>query len=242
MLSLCLRSDSSPTYRPPFDLRAQVRLEALEDRVVPNAAPTISSFMILTHLPYRQVEVAGQVEDDGSVGGLAINFNGVAVGQTQTNSNGRFQTTLGCSALGKIHATAIDSQGLVSAPVSVTVTNGAARITDFSGSEGAGDLWTFSGKVIDEAPSGLAVTFTSGMPSLSWATATVLANGSFTFSVFLCDPNDYGTVKATVTDWWNAVSDPVYWVVEPSGLPSPFKPSGSLGATGLFPPPGPVMN
>jgi hypothetical protein len=221
MLTLSLRPGRSPSYRPPFGLRAHLRLECLEDRVVANAAPSISSFSLICHLPNRQVVVSGQVESDNGVDGLTVTFSGAASGQTQTDADGYFQATLTCSQLGQIQATAVDADGVGSAVAAVTVTNSAPSITNFNGSEGPGHLWTFTGRVVDEAPAGLTVVFTSGMPSLHQASCTVQADGSFSYSVLLCDPNDHGTVEAKVTDWWGAQSESVFWLVEPSGLATP---------------------
>ena len=230
MLTLSLRPGRSPSYRPPFGLRAHLRLESLEDRVVANAAPSISGFSIVCHLPNRQVVVSGQVQDDNGVDGLTVTLSGVASGQTQTDGEGNFQATLTCSQLGQILATAVDANGVGSAVAAVTVSNTAPSITDFSGSEGPGHLWTFSGRVVDEAPAGLTVVFTSSMPSLQQASCTVQADGSFSFSVLLCDPNDHGTVEASVTDWWGARSESVFWLVEPSGpiTATLFGPTSSL--------------
>jgi hypothetical protein len=229
MLTLSLRPGRSPSYRPPFGLRAHLRLECLEDRVVANAAPSISSFSLICHLPNKQVVVSGQVESDNGADGLTVTFSGVASGQTQTDSEGYFQTTLTCSQLGQILATAVDADGVGSAVAAVTVSNSAPSITNFSGSEGPGHVWTFTGRVVDEAAAGLSVVFTSGMPSLTQASCTVQGDGTFSYSVVLADPNDHGTVQAKVTDWWGTESQPVFWLVEPSGLGSPtaFAPASS---------------
>jgi len=235
MLTLLLRPGRSPSYRPPLGLRAHLRLESLEDRAVANAAPSISSFSIICHLPNQQVVVSGQVQDDNGVDGLTVTFSGVASGQTQTDGEGSFQATLACSQLGQIQATAINANGVGSAVAAVTVNNTAPSITNFSGSEGPGHVWTFTGRVVDEAPAGLTVVFTSGMPSLHQASCTVQADGSFSFSVVLSDPNDRGTVQATVTDWWGAQSQPVFWLVEPSGLPGGPIVLNTMGAPSSLP-------
>jgi hypothetical protein len=184
----------------------------------------------MCYLPDKQVVVSGQVQADNGVEGMTVTFNGAASGQTQTDGDGYFQATLTCSQLGQILATAVNADGVGSAVAAVTVNNSAPSITNFSGSEGPGHVWTFTGRVVDESPAGLTVVFTSGMPSLSQASCTVQADGCFSFSVVLADPNDHGTVEAKVTDWWGAQSQSVFWLVEPSGLGTPnlFSTTSSL--------------
>jgi hypothetical protein len=176
----------------------------------------VEGFYIMQHLPNRQVVVAGHVQDENPAG-ASVMFSGVATGQTTVNESGQFQATLSVSQLGQITAVARDSAGLLSAPVSLTVSNVAPVITSFTATEGANRLWTFSGTVSDEAAAGLAVTFASAISALNGLTVTVSANGTFSVTVQLTT-SDYGSVAATLTDWWGEESNEVCVYVSPTNL------------------------
>lgn len=222
MFEFSLRSGSSIRPASPISLNAQIRVEQLEDRVVANAAPVIDSFFISQHLPNRQVVVMGHVTDDSTQ--VTVNFTGVATGTVMVDGLGNFTATLTATQLGQITAVATDngagdntrfmpSSPLSSAPATVTLTNVAPVIQNFTATQGTNNVWTFTGRVVDEAASGLTVTLTSGMPSLSRLTTTVAADGTFTIVVQLNDPLDCGTVCADVTDWWGVAASQVSTVV-----------------------------
>jgi hypothetical protein len=208
MLELSLRSGS--LRRPPSDNRAILRFERLEERVVANGAPVVDGFYVMQYLPNKQVVVAGHVQDD--MPGCTVTFSGVASGMTSCNAQGQFQTTLTASQLGQITATARDFKGLTSAGVSLTLTNYAPVIQNFQAVQN-GNMWTFSGKVMDEAAQGLVVQLTSGMPDLTSAGAQVQADGTFSYTVELNNAMDFGTVAANCTDWWGAQANTVSYTV-----------------------------
>lgn len=212
MFELTLRS--APSRRPSVDVRACLRFEALEERVVANAAPSITSFYVSQYLPNRAVVVSGTVSDDCPQG-VTVNFSGVACGTARPDSTGHFSANLTCSSLGNIQAVAVDPQSPPSAPAQATVSNAAPQIQDFTASQGTGNMWTFSGKVVDEAAQGLTVVLTSGMPDLLSKYVTVAADGTFSVTVALSNPLDHGTVGAACTDWWGAQSDDAYALVQP---------------------------
>ncbi len=76
--------------------------------------------------------------------------------------------------------------------------NAAPRIEDFVGEEGPGRVWTFTGRVVDEAPGGLTVTF-GGIPSLAGQTTITAADGSFSKTVVL-QPGEEGYATAVTVD------------------------------------------
>ena len=61
--------------------------------------------------------------------------------------------------------------------------------------------------LIDEYPAGLVVTL-SNIPGVGNVNVTVAGDGSFSYTVEL-SANASGTVSASVTDWWGAVSQTV---------------------------------
>lgn len=85
--------------------------------------------------------------------------------------------------------------------------NLAPEIINFTGSQGP-TVWTFEGWVIDEYPQGLVVIF-GGV--LAGHTATVDADGYFSFSIILDDP--FGVATAETTDIEGLSSNVANWFV-----------------------------
>jgi hypothetical protein len=87
--------------------------------------------------------------------------------------------------------------------ITVAQNNVAPQIVDFVAVRGPANAWTFNGRVIDEAPAGLVVTF-GGL--LAGQTTTVQPNGTFSFGKVLA-PGQSGLVTARTTDPIGLVSN-----------------------------------
>jgi hypothetical protein len=75
--------------------------------------------------------------------------------------------------------------------------------------------YQITGRVADEYPGGLTVTF-DGIPSLEGVTAVTNADGTFSLTVTLrTDGSDTGNVSAVTVDAGGLSSVPVYYWVDP---------------------------
>ncbi len=75
--------------------------------------------------------------------------------------------------------------------------------------------YQITGRVTDEYPGGLTVTF-DGVPSLEGVTAVTNADGTFSLTVTLrTDGSDAGNVSAVTVDAGGLSSVPVYYWVDP---------------------------
>jgi hypothetical protein len=93
----------------------------------------------------------------------------------------------------------------------------APQIVDFTAEQVGNGLYVFTGRVIDETPSGLTVTFGGGVPSVVGLTATTDANGVFSLTVRLrTDGTDSGTVSVTTVDPLGTVSNEALVDVTPT--------------------------
>ncbi|GEM_PF-6530160 len=186
------------------------RLEALESRYCP-IAPSIS-YLHSTAGPHTFM-LAGHVTDE-QPSGLTVQFTGVYTGTAQTNASGDFNVTIEPSQLGSIYAKVTDVEGLVSVPVQDVLTSMVPMISNFVAMRQFNNYWTFSGTVSDEYAAGLTVRL-GGLPSLEGKTATVGADGTFSFTVAL-QPGEEGTATAQTTDWWAQNSNLATCTVHPS--------------------------
>lgn len=168
-------------------------------------ASTTSITLCLAYGTGHTVILSGHVTDPNP-GGLAVHFGGVVNGQTVTDVNGNYQVSLTASSLGTIGAWVIGSQGGMPVYANASLTNIASVISNFTASEGASNIWTFTGTVTDEHAAGLTVSFMSAIPALMGKTATVQADGTFSLTVQL-NAIDAGMVMVSCMDWWNLNSN-----------------------------------
>ncbi len=91
-------------------------------------------------------------------------------------------------------------------------------IKQFVALEVSNGYFIISGKVDDDQPAGLTVTFGGGIPGLDEHHATTASDGSFSFSVFV-GVNQGGMVTATVLDGDRNTSPEVEYEVHPTGSP-----------------------
>lgn len=153
----------------------------------------------------KQVTITGVINDEFP-GGLTVTFGGAASGSVSADSSGHFSATLTATQIGQVTVGTTDQWNQNSAAASITLTNNAPTITNFTATQGALHSWTFTGKVTDDqATSGLTVYF-GGLPELKGETAVVAADGTFTLTVTLA-AGESGNVTCNVADVWGANSN-----------------------------------
>jgi hypothetical protein len=166
--------------------------------------PGVSLSVSVAQGPNHTVTVTGQVSCN-SPAGLTVTLSGVVSGSVTTNGKGTFSYTGTASALGQIQATVTDVWG-VAAASSTTLTNRAPTIVNFQAIDNGNNIWTFTGQVQGANVAGLVVRL-GGIPSLdNNASATVQANGTFSYTIAL-QPGEMGGVTAECTDWWGQASN-----------------------------------
>jgi hypothetical protein len=176
---------------------------------VHNVAPVLE--LAIAYECERWVTLSGRVLD-ADAAGLSVTFTGKVNACTTTDANGNYSLTVEASALGHIFASTMDMGGLASNIAQVTVQSQGPRIVQFDALHVTGNIWSITGRVEDESPAGLIITF-SGLPSLNGRTAVVQADGTFYLS-WEINPNETGNVTGVVTDWWG-LQDDAYDIVYP---------------------------
>ena len=179
---------------------ARLGVEQLESRYCP-AAPVVTLTGV-QELATHRVQLSGHVTDEFN-SGLTITFSGAASGNTTTDSSGDFATNLNASQLGTLNANVSDQWSQAAQAATVTLTNSAPVIENFTGTCLDGSIWKFTGRVVDEVAAGLVVRF-SGLSAVSREMATVNSDGTFSLTVDLS--GQHGNVQCQVTDWWNVDS------------------------------------
>jgi len=239
MLDVLLSGFRRPSVLPLNRFRPS--LEHLETRFCPAGSISITSLNVVNlggrtvqvsgtvmdtaEAPIVSVRLSGAVNNTVAVTnmvGLAAN-NTVAVANTlglsvvtddgaigKSSYSASFNFTTDQAVLGEVDAVAVDNYSNTSAAVTATVTSNAPVIQDFAVSR-FGNLWTFTGKVIDEAPAGLTVTF-SGLSTLNGRTTTTDANGNFSVTYELSTPGSW-LASATTQDIWGLPSSEVSFAI-----------------------------
>jgi hypothetical protein len=83
----------------------------------------------------------------------------------------------------------------------ISVPDAPPRIVDFAAVQVSGGLYTFSGRVLDESPAGLTVTFGGSPLTMNGVTITTESNGFFSVTKTLQrDGSDTGAVTALTRD------------------------------------------
>lgn len=175
-------------------------LFALAQDTITSPAPTIS--LSVAQAGGKNVRITGLVIDDFP-GGLSVMIGGVASGSVVTNADGTFSLLAPASSLGTIYAHVSDCW-MQSASTSATLTNTAPVIQSFEAIDHGDRVFTFRGRVVDEAAAGLTVRL-GGIPSLANQTVRVDSDGWFCLVIQLGE-NEIGTATADVTDWWGAAA------------------------------------
>jgi hypothetical protein len=165
-------------------------------------APALT--MSLSYGSQNHVTLNGTLTDIDA-GSRTISISGVAGGTATTDSSGNFSLATTATALGDIYATETDLWSQVSNTAKVTATDNHPVIADFAAINVSDNVWTFQGSVSDENAEGLVVRF-GGLMSLSGQTATVQADGTFSYTCTLTGM-DTGTATAITTDWWGQDSN-----------------------------------
>jgi hypothetical protein len=162
-----------------------------------NNAPVILSLQA-QQVPGQKFRIFGSVADE-TPQNCGVVISGAASGVVLCDAQGNFDGVFSVQVLGQIQAVAGDGSAQSGASV-LDLTNEAPTVGNFIAVQGPNNTWTFSGTVGDEAPEGLTVTL-AGPAGVQGATATVLANGSWSVTLSLLEGTS-GTVTATVTDWY----------------------------------------
>jgi hypothetical protein len=134
-----------------------------------------------------------------------VSFSGPVTGWVQPNASGNFSYTAQASGIGTVQAIATDVWGQSSAAATVAVTDTAPIITDFDGTQGTNNNWTFQGDITASSLTGLTFAL-AGFAQLQGVSVDVSPTGDFCFSVQL-DANANGTVTVTATDAFGLTSN-----------------------------------
>jgi hypothetical protein len=137
-----------------------------------------------------------------------VHISGVIQGNALTDDSGDFSLTALASGLGTISVSETDLWGQVSNTASVNTTDDAPRIEDFAVTCTNGNVFTFTGRVIDQYAEGLLIRF-GGLVSLQNLTATVEEDGTFAMTCEILALDLGGTASAVTTDWWGLDSNTV---------------------------------
>ena len=146
----------------------------------------------------QRYRIYGRVADE-TPASCGVIITGAANGVALCDAEGYFNAIYSVGAPGVIYAVVGDGQ-LSSGASMLTLLNAPPTVGGFIAVQGAGNTWTFSGTVGDEAPDGLTVTL-SGPAGVNGASTTVQANGTWSITLTLA-PGSGGNVTATVTDWY----------------------------------------
>jgi hypothetical protein len=209
--------------------RITLNLEALEARYCPSTLPVLppveppdfgpsdTALILVTDSglslrlsavpgPRGTATVSGQVSGALPKGGLTVTLSGVVSGLVATNPDGTFAFTGPSRGPGQIQAAVNDAAGNV-VTSSANLVASPPSIVNFQANYNGNNNWTFTGQVQDPNAVGLVVTI-AGIPSLTSnnASATVQANGSFSYTVTL-QPGEGGGVTAQCIDWWGQTSN-----------------------------------
>jgi len=205
-------------------------LENLETRFCPAGSvinPLAITSLSVVNTSGHTVQVTGNVEDAAQSPAMSVILTGavnatVSVQGTGSHSGiasdgsavtyftGSFNLTTTTAVLGELDAVAKDNYKNASDMATATLTSNAPVIQDFAVVH-IGNVWTFTGKVIDEAPGGLTVTF-SGAAALNNRTTITDANGFFSVTYTLSTPNTW-LASAVTTDVWGQPSNEVSYSI-----------------------------
>lgn len=213
----------------PARRRITLHLEALEARDCPSASPWdapagaadagpsgtalvmtanpgLSLSLSVVPGPRGTATVSGKVSGASPAGGLTVTLSGVVSGSVTTNANGTFAWSGPASGPGQVQAAVTNGAGNTVRSSTNLIANGPT-IVNFQAIDNGDNTWTFTGQIQDPDAAGLVVTL-AGIPSLddNNASATVQADGSFSYTVTL-RPGESGGVTAECIDWWGQASN-----------------------------------
>ncbi len=176
-------------------------------QILTSPAPTLT--LSRSYGAGNAVTLSGQVTG-GSVGGCLIALGGAVNGTVTADGNGNFSYTTTSWSPGTVTAQTTDAWGQKSNAPTATLTNAPPVLTNCSASQGANNIWTFQGQVVDEFAPGETVQL-SGVPTLNgsqgFTAAAVGGDGLFRFTTQL-GAQDTGWVSVVAYDWIGQASDP----------------------------------
>lgn len=95
--------------------------------------------------------------------------------------------------------------------------NAAPKIVDFAAVSLGNNVYSFRGKVIDENPGGLTITFGGGTSTMNGLTITTESDGTFLVTkTLLTNGNDTGSVTVSTVDIWGVASNTATVFVSPT--------------------------
>ena len=99
----------------------------------------------------------------------------------------------------------------------IVIPNAPPQIVNFQAAEISPGLYHFTGKVIDEAPGGLTVTFGGGPPTTFGKTVVTAADGTFSLTISMeQDGSDAGIVTVQTKDNANQLSNVAQVYIAPT--------------------------
>jgi hypothetical protein len=178
----------------------------LSDTALMVTKPVLSLNLSAVPGPRGTATVSGQVSGPSPTGGLTVTLSGIVSGSVTTCADGTFTYTGPASGLGQIQAAVTDDAGNT-ATSSINLVASPPTIVNFRAIYNGNNSWTFTGQVQGAYGAGMVVTL-AGIPSLDSnnASATVQANGSFSYTITL-QPGESGGVTAQCLDWWGQASN-----------------------------------
>lgn len=170
--------------------------------IVENVAPQLT--YSITYNTQNYFTVSGQVID-AFPGGIRVDFTGVIDTFVITNLNGYFEFITSVNTVGNIHAQATDNFGMTSSVETRALQSEKPVFLEFGAARNQQTNWTVTGRIQDEYVQGLTILiYGMGLENIN---TTADDEGRFTVDVTFAAP-DWGTISATVTDWYSLESDP----------------------------------
>jgi hypothetical protein len=206
MLGLRSTRRAAPAARRPF---ARPSLEAFESRYVPTALLTLG----VKYEIGRDISLGGTLTGVANVSNVTVTLSGKVSGTATTDSNGNYDVTLTATGLGTVYASA------AGASASEELWDITPIITSFSASEGAGNVWTFSGTVrYRRLFDSLTVNFGGSPVNLQCCSTGTDDEGSFSWAVTLSGTTiDNGAIWAQAVSPWGTASEKAYDYVLQTG-------------------------
>jgi hypothetical protein len=181
--------------RRPLDFRSRLLMEVLEDRTC-LSAPQLS--FSLASAGGRMVTITGQVTDERP-DASTVTLGGVVSGTVTPNADGSFSLVREASALGPVTGSVLDDEALSGFGTPQELQGSAPDITNLHVSYGAPGTVTVTGRVVDDNPAGLLVSFSGALRGL----AVTSFDGWFAATFNHVNPGEF---QAGVTNTWGLES------------------------------------
>lgn len=161
-----------------------------------------------------QVRFYGQVTDENPASSM-IYVDGQAMAYLQPDASGEFSVTVTPWGLGTISVYAADEEWLMSETSQFNFQSNVPVIEGFIAELLSGTTWKISGRVVDEAPGGLTVTFGGALFFSGYYSVVTEADGTFTFCADIPEEQE-GIASAMVSDQWGLMAAQAETLIESS--------------------------